>query len=267
METNDISWLNLILGSLILILPVWIFYFYKTKLVKSIVIAFLRMAVQLFLVGLYLSYIFELNSFWLNSVWLVIMVVAACFTVIKRSDLNYRYFLIPVAIGVLANVIVNIVIFAFIVIGKDHFFNARYLIPITGMIIGNCLNSAVIGTSSFYKSLVKDEERYRYYLISGATRNEALFPFFSDALKAAFNPTIASTATIGLIWLPGMMTGQILGGSNPMTAIKYQILIIFAIFAGGVFTVFLSLFFSEKFAFDSFDNLNRKAYLADKLKK
>lgn len=90
-----------------------------------------------------------------------------------------------------------------------------------------------------------EKARYKYSLIAGATRSEALRPFISEALKISFAPTIASNATIGLIWLPGMMTGQILGGSDPMTAIKYQILIVISIFVGGVVTVFTALSLSR----------------------
>jgi len=264
MGSTDISWLNLLLGSFVLLLPVWILFHYKTGLVKAMVIAFARMGVQLTLVGIYLGYIFKLDYWWLNLLWVLMMIFAACFTIIKRSELKQRKFFIPVLIGVLANIILNAAIFSFIIVGKHNFFYARYLIPIIGMIIGNCLSSAIIGLRSFYQEISKEEERYRYYLMCGATKNEALFPFFSDALKNAFSPSIASTATIGLIWLPGMMTGQILGGSDPTTAIKYQIIIMIAIFVGGVVTVFLSLMLSKDFAFDEYYMFDKSIYLEKK---
>ena len=244
-----------------MVVPVLIFYFYRTGLVKPTVIAFGRMAVQLLLVGIYLKYIFEFNAIWLNLLWVFIMAFVAAYTVVKRSDLVQKKFYFPAFSGIIANILINGLFVAFIVIGTDSFFNARYIIPIMGMFIGNSLNSTIIGLRSFYKSITRDEERYRYYLACGAEKNEALFPFLSEALKDAFNPTIASTATIGLIWLPGMMTGQILGGSDPLTSIKYQIMIIVGIFVGQVISVFVSLVISKRFVFDKYDLFDKSVMI------
>ena len=255
MGTNDISWMNLILGSLVIIIPVLIFQYYRTGLVRQMLIAFGRMTVQLLFVGFYLKYIFALNNWMINLLWILIMMIAASVSIVRRSELRSNSLIIPVMAGIIADVALNGLIYAFIVMDTESFLNARYMIPITGMVIGNCISNAIIGIRAFYKSLKTDEARYRYALIAGASRDEALRPFISEALKTSFAPTIASNATIGLIWLPGMMTGQILGGSDPMTAIKYQILIVISIFVGGVITVFTALSLSRKYTFDANDNL------------
>ncbi len=260
MGATDISWMSLILGSMIMIIPIWIFAYYKTGLVKATILSFSRMSLQLILVGVYLKYIFDLNSIYINLGWVLIMVIAASFTVIKRSELSQRLFYIPVILGIIVNILINGTIVAFILIGSDEFFNARYIIPIMGMFIGNSLTSSIIGLRSFYQNLVKDEDRLKYYLACGASEKEAISPFIRDALKEAFNPSIASTATIGLIWLPGMMTGQILGGSDPITSIKYQIMIIIGIFVGGVISTFINLSLSRKYALDGYGMINRKIF-------
>jgi putative ABC transport system permease protein len=185
------------------------------------------------------------------------MVIAASTTIVKRSELKQKNFFLPVIIGVISGVMLNIVVLGILVVGWESFLTARYIIPISGMIIGNCLTNAIIGMRTFYQSLVKDDEQYKYYLMSGATKNEALFRFFSLALKNAFAPTIASIATIGLIWLPGMMTGQILGGSSPLTAIKYQIIMMIAVLSSSVITLYISLTISKRFVFDKYDRFDR----------
>jgi len=260
MGTNDITWINLILGSLVIIIPVLIFQYYRTGLVRQMLIAFFRMAIQLLFVGYYLKYIFALNSLAINFLWIVIMMIAASVSIVRRSELKSRAFIFPVVAGIIGDVVLNGLIYALIVMNYAEFFNARYMIPITGMVIGNCITNAIIGIRAFYKNLRTEEARYKYSLIAGATRSEALRPFFSEALKISFAPTIASNATIGLIWLPGMMTGQILGGSDPMTAIKYQILIVISIFVGGVVTVFTALSLSKKYTFDANDNLRKDIF-------
>lgn len=254
----------MLLGALVIIIPVAILYYYKTGLNKPLAIAFIRMISQLTLVGLYLEYIFEINSTLINIGWMILMIFAAAFTIVERVELKFKHFFLPIIFGIITGVLINGTVFAFLIVGTDLFFDARYLIPIAGMLIGNSLNSAIIGVRSFFKNLSDDVERYRFYLMCGATRNEALFHFISEAMQDAFSPTIASTATIGLIWLPGMMTGQILGGSDPITAIQFQIMIIITIFVGSVITVFISLNMSRLFAFDDYDMFNKNIFAEKK---
>lgn len=250
----------MLFGAMVIAIPVIILRYYKTGLNKPLAIAFLRMILQLTLVGLYLEYVFDLNNIFVNIGWMILMILAASFTIVERVELKFKYFFLPILLGIAVSVLINGSVFAFIIVGSESFFDARYIIPIAGMLIGNSLNSAIIGVRSFFKKISDDVERYRYYLMCGATRNEALFQFISEAMQDAFSPTIASTATIGLIWLPGMMTGQILGGSDPVTAIKFQIMIIITIFVGSVVTVFISLNLSKLFSFDDYDMFDKKVF-------
>ncbi len=260
MNSYDISWTSLFVGSLILLVPIYVFYYFKTGLVKDTLIAFGRMVVQLMLVGLYLEVIFEIDSPLINLTWVLVMIVAASFSVSKRSDLKLKFIFVPILAAIATNVAINGCIYGFAVIGTEHIFEARYLIPIMGMIIGNTLNAAIIGIRTYFNQINSEYDKLKYDLLCGASLHEALMKFNTRAYREAFNPVIASTAVIGLIWLPGMMTGQILSGSNPMTAIKYQVIIIITIFAGSVITIFTTLALSKKFAFDEYDNLKTEIF-------
>jgi putative ABC transport system permease protein len=257
MNDTDISWLGLGFGILSLIIPIFILLKFRTGLTKHTIIAFGRMLAQLFLLGLYLKYIFALDSIYINVAWVVIMIFSAGFTVTKRSEIPLKIFLLPITTAVLANVFINILFFGFLILGPEKTSSARYLIPIMGMIIGNTLNSSIVGVRSYIKMITKNEEEYNYALMCGADFYEAQRNFVSQALKDALNPTIASTAVIGLIWLPGMMTGQILGGSNPMDAIKYQIIIIITIFVGSVITLMVAILQIKRVSFNEFGNFRK----------
>jgi putative ABC transport system permease protein len=124
------------------------------------------------------------------------------------------------------------------------------------MILGNCLRADIIGLNHFYQSIHKNEKSYHQSLAYGAALTEAVNPFFRDALRSAIAPTIASMATIGLVSLPGMMTGVILAGADPFTAIKYQIAIMIAIFSGTAITVFLAIRLTVANSFDAFGILH-----------
>lgn len=250
MEIIELSWFQLAIGFLSLLIPSAILWWYKTGLNRKLVIATIRMTLQLLFVGYYLEYLFEYDNPWLNLAWILVMVIVADFATIDRSGLKQKASLvIPIFGATFLGIVMIDFFFLEVVIQLRTILEAQYAIPITGMVLGNCLRSNVIGINDFYYNLKDNKERYQFYLASGATRSEALYPFFQRALQKSANPTLASMATIGLVSLPGMMTGQILSGSSPMTAIQYQIMIMLAIFTGTILSVFLAIIFSNRFVF------------------
>ncbi len=250
MGAQDISLLNLALGYVLLIIPLAVFGYYKTGLVKDTVIAFVRMTIQLFLVGIYLKWLFQLNNWLVNLAWAVVMVLISALTIGRRTKMNKPVFLFAFFISVFISIVVIDLYFLGIVIDLKNILDAKYFIPITGMILGNYLRSNVIALNSYYKSLQNDLGLYKFILANGGSQNEALAPFIKDALIIAFNPSIANTAITGLIALPGMMTGQLLGGSLPIVAIKYQIMMMITIFVGALLSVFLTIVILNRFIFD-----------------
>ena len=254
----DIRWFDLALGFVLLIIPFFVLWYYKTGLLKPAVISVIRMTLQLLAIGLYLEYIFKLNNMWINLAWVLIMVIIATITTVKRSNLHFRLYIIPVFVSMVISLVIVDVYFLGFVIKLENLFEAIYLIPITGMLLGNCIRTNILGLSSYYNKLQKEQTLYRYALANGATKKEALFPYMKNSLKTSFAPSIATMAVVGLISLPGMMTGQILGGSSPTVAIKYQIMLMITIFVSSIMTVVLTIFISNRFIFDSFHNLRTK---------
>ena len=267
MNNSDITCLGLVFSIASLLIPIFILLKYKTDLVRPTIIAFSRMLVQLGFLGLYLKYVFELDSIYLNILWIIIMVVAAGYSVTKRSDIPLKYFFLPVTAAVLTNVVINALFFAILILGPEKTSSARYIIQLMVMIIANTLNSSIVGIRSYVNVITKNEDEYKYNLMCGANTAEAQRSFISQAMRDAFNPTIASTAAIGLIWLPGMMTGQILGGSDPMIAIKYQILIIITIFVGGVITVMVGIQLIKRISFDIYGNFRKELFVSKKIQR
>ena len=257
MEIIDLSWLQLGIGFLILLLPAYILWKYRTGLNKKLLTASVRMVLQLLFVGYYLEVLFEYDNPWINAAWIFVMVAVADFATVDRSNLSQSFKVqLPIFGATFLGIIVIDLFFLEAVIQLPKLLAAQYTIPITGMVLGNCLRSNVIGINAFYYSLDENKERYQFYLSTGATRAEALRPFISEALQKSANPTLATMATIGLVSLPGMMTGQILSGSSPLIAIKYQIMIMVAIFSGTVLSVFLGIIFTNYFVFKDTDMLD-----------
>ena len=256
-SATDISIWELASGLLLFIIPIAFFYIYKIWIIKDVLIGLVRMLIQLSMVALYLEWIFELNNAWLNSLWVMVMIIVGILTTIRRVALNWRMFFVPLLLASLTSVFIVDLFFLGWVLKLDYIFDARYFIPITGMILGNALNHNIVGLTTYFKGLGEKSELYFFLLSNTGSKKLALRPFINDAVKQGLNPMIATMSVIGLISLPGMMTGQILGGSSPVTAIKYQIMIMIAIFVGCTINLFLSILFSNRFIFDTYSNLKK----------
>ncbi len=254
-DTADIGILNLALGFAILIVPLLVFLYYRVRLVNDLFISTARMVLQLLLVAMYLELIFELNDPWINSLWVLIMIVVGAGTAVRKINISWRLFLIPfILAGLLSMALINL-FFLGAVIRLDYFFDARYFIPISGMVLGNSINHNIVGLTAYFEGLSDRRELYYFILTNSGSRKQAIRPYIQDALVKGLNPLLATMSVIGLISLPGMMTGQILGGASPVTAIKYQVMIMIAIFAGCTLILIMSILYSNIFVFDDYDNI------------
>jgi len=260
MDSKDLSMFSIFLAFALLVIPFAFNYYLRLKIGKKTAIAVVRMCAQLFLVGLFLGYIFELNNLWLNSLWLLVMIVVSTVSIVNSSNLRLRSFGGPILISVAGPVILMTAYFNRYIVVLDNILEAKYLIAIGGMILGNMLSGNIVGLNHFLNNVVKQEKKYLSLLALGADKNEALLPHIRESIQAAVNPTIASIATIGLVSLPGMMTGQILGGASPVVAVKYQMAIMIAIFVTRMCSIYLALVFTKKVAFDAYDLLKKDVF-------
>lgn len=246
---------------LLLVLPIVVVNrLLKLKLNKNMIVSIIRMALQLTFVGIYLQYIFKWNNPFINIIYLIIMISVASVHSIKSSSLKLKEMIIPIFLSVAIPQITVLLVFNFLIAGPDQIFDAKYIIPVGGMLLGNCLNGNIVALNSFYTGIKDDEKRYNYSLLLGASPNQAILPYLRKSLELAIIPTLASMATIGLVSLPGMMTGQILAGSLPLTAIKYQGAIMISILTAKYFSILLSLLLSKRKGFTKYRVLNSNIF-------
>lgn len=241
----------------LLIIPFAILLWSKVPVLGKLSIAIVRMTVQLLFVGLYLQVVFDLDNPWLNILWLLVMIVVADFSIIRGAGMTLRYLALPLFIALLAGTAIPLLYFVGVILSHENLLEARFVIPIGGMILGNCLRADIIGMRTFYQSLRQGSKGFLQQLAEGATLAEATRPYLGRAMQDALAPTLASMATIGLVSLPGMMTGVILGGSDPSLAVMYQIAIMIAIFTGTSITILLVILLSRRAAFDAYGVLKR----------
>lgn len=251
MQTTDISTISMLFGLLLMALPIYFFWKYNTGMVKSTIVAVVRMVAQLLLVGLYLKYLFLWDNPLLNIAWVVIMVIVATETSLTRTKLRRSVMMIPLLVGFITASLLVGAYFLGIVLKLDNIFDAQYFIPILGILMGNMLGVNVIGLNTFYYNLIREKNCYYYLLGNGATVDEATAPFVRQALTRAFSPAIANMAVMGLVALPGTMIGQILGGSSPDVAIKYQMMIIVITISASIISLMSTIYLSKRATFDA----------------
>lgn len=255
METTDISYLSMAVGLLLLAIPVYIFYRIGARLIKSTVVAAVRMVVQLFLIGLYLKYLFVWNSPLVNFVWVLLMVLVASFTAARRTRLRRHVIILPLSAGLLSTAVVVGMYFLLFVLRLEHPFDARYFVPVMGILMGNMLSVNVMALNTYYDGLQREHQLYYYLLGNGAGHFEAVVPFVRQAVEKAFAPCIANMAVMGIVSLPGTMIGQILGGSAPGIAIKYQIMIIVITVSASALSLMVTLLLADRRSFDEYGRL------------
>lgn len=260
MGAIEITTLGLGAAFALLIIPLLISQTLKLGLTKTTLWSIGRMSIQLLLVGTFLEYIFVLNKTWLNLSWLMLMIMTAIFSAMSRSKLKTAVFFKPVLIAFCVSTLVILFYFNAVVIKLDYIFEARYLIALGGMLLGNVLSLNIVAINSFYQEIRSQNKFFLYRLAMGATKKEAIAPFLKHSFQLALLPALAKTATMGIVSLPGMMTGQILGGSSPATAIKYQIAIMIAIYTSGALSVLMTLLLSTAKTFTAYGVLKNDIF-------
>ncbi|MBQ8224758.1 MAG: ABC transporter permease [Bacteroides sp.] len=255
MGTIDISYFSLGIGLLLLLIPVFYLWKFKTGLVRATLIGTARMVIQLFFIGIYLKYLFLWNNAWINFLWVVIMILVAAHTALTRTRLKRSVLLVPISVGFLCSVVCVGMYFIAVVLQLENPFSAQYFIPIFGILMGNMLSSNVIALNTYYSGLKREQQLYRYLLGNGATPAEARAPFIRQAIIKAFSPLIANIAVMGLVALPGTMIGQILGGSSPNVAIKYQMMIMVITFTASMLSLMITISLASRRSFDAYGKL------------
>jgi putative ABC transport system permease protein len=195
---------------------------------KSALIAMLRMLIQLLLIGYVLNFIFNANSQWIILLVLMFMLVAASWISLNTLPVDPKPLFIYSFVAIFCGGGLTLVFISQWVLHADPWYQPQVMIPIAGMIFSNAMNAISLAGERLYSELGHDVDYHR-------ARN--------IAFKAAMIPVTNALLAVGLVSLPGMMTGQILAGTSPLIASRYQIIVMCMIFSSaGISTaVFLTL--------------------------
>ena len=251
----DIPWTHVALSAIPLLVVALFSVRMQLELHDKLLVAILRCFTQLSVLGWILVPIFTADTWWLTMLYGSFMVIIASLEAASRPQYTFRGALFTVMV-VLGSVGAVTVWFAlFIVVGVSPWYDPQYMIPILGMILGNSCSGVSVGLSAILNEFVAGRDHIELLLSFGANRTEATREVMYRAIQLSMTPLINAMNVVGLVSIPGMMTGQILGGSDPWKAAKYQICIFQLIGAAASTSAILLVFVVCFVLFDAEDRL------------
>ena len=219
---------------------------------KRIVISGLRMTVQLLLIGMVLKGLFARVSLVLVCILSLCMLLVAGYEVWARQKRKLRGtsgYLISTGSMLVSSFTITFLALT-VMVGVDPWYTPQYAIPLLGMLLGNTMNGVALASDRLTTEMFNQRGMVEQRLLLGQSWQEASGDIRRDCMRTGMIPIINSMAAAGVVSLPGMMTGQILGGSSPLDAVKYQILIMFLIAVGTGFGVLTAIWLISRRLFD-----------------
>ncbi len=223
--------MDLLVGAGLVVFAGLVSLVFGLGLERRLAVAALRTAVQLLLVGYLLVFIFEASSPWPVLAVVLVMTLAASRAAVQRPGRAYRGIYVQTFVTLLVSGAATTAAVTQVVIGVEPWYQPQYVIPLLGMVFGNSLTGISLCLDHLLEMLDERRDRIEMALALGATAWEAARDSLRSAVRRGMIPIINSMTVAGIVALPGMMTGQILAGADPLTAVAYQIIVMFMISA------------------------------------
>lgn len=252
MSIISLSYLDLTLAAGLIVLLALISWRMRLGLVGQLSIAALRTTVQLLLIGIVLKALFSYVHIGLMALMAIVMLLAAGREVMSRQKRKFAGSW-GFGVGTLSMFISSFTIAFFalnFIVRVEPWYAPQYAIPLLGMLLGNTMNGISIGLDRLITTAWDQRTQIEGRLMLGHNWSRAIGRIRTQSIRSGLIPIINSMAAAGLVSLPGMMTGQILGGNPPMEAVKYQILIMFLIAGGTGFGTMVSVWLGSRRLFD-----------------
>ncbi|MBJ7276678.1 iron export ABC transporter permease subunit FetB [Marinobacter salarius] len=257
MEVIDLAWWKLALAALLILALAATGYLARLGITRSLLIAAIRTVIQLALIGLVLEALFASSAFyWVALLALVMLLVAGREVVARQGRRLQGWWAFGIGTGAMFVSSFTVTILALtVVIGPDPWYAPQYAIPLLGMMLGNTMTGVSLALDRLNESVWRQRAVIENRLMLGQTWQQALEGIRREAMRSGMMPSINAMAAAGIVSLPGMMTGQILAGSPPAVAVKYQILVMLIITVGTGFGAVMAVFWGGRRLFDERERL------------
>ncbi|MCB2211952.1 iron export ABC transporter permease subunit FetB [bacterium] len=224
---------------------------YNLGLAKRLAISTVRTALQLGLAGVALSFVFGIEHVALVLLLGLVMVLLAGREALNRQSVKLRGTAFDVFLAMTVSSFTVSLVVTGAIIGAEPIWRPPVFVPILGMILGNSLNGISLALDRFLTGCVDQRALIETRLSLGATAKEAVQPLVRDAVRTGMIPIINAMAIVGIVSLPGMMTGQLLAGADPKDAVMYQVVVMYMLAASTSFAAMISVLMVRRRVFTS----------------
>ncbi len=227
MDYLSLDYTDLIIALILILIPIGISFQNRLGIEKEIVIGTIRTFIQLVAIGYLLKYIFTMRKWYVILLMIFIMAIVAGYNAVRRQKKKVKGLFPITTFSIFLGAFVAMFSLIFLILGVKPWYEPQYLIPISGMMLGNAMNAAALVVDRLMADAKSRRWEIEASLALGASPLKAVKPLLQDAARTAMMPTINAMMVVGIVQLPGMMTGQIIGGVAPEQSVRYQIIIMY----------------------------------------
>ncbi|MFM7424205.1 MAG: ABC transporter permease [Elainella sp.] len=221
----DLAGMGFALG--LMLLAIGLSAWQRLGLEWNLAVATGRTIVQLLVVGYLLALVFALRNPWAVLALIAVMTLIATLVARNRISRKIPQLLILVGGSIAVSTAFTLSYITLLVLRLSPWYEPQYLVPLAGILLGNAMNAAALAGERFVSTLNNSQLEIETHLSLGATPRQATQLYRQEAIKAGLIPTLNSMMVVGVVTLPGIITGQILSGIDPLNAALYQMLIMF----------------------------------------
>lgn len=222
-----VQWSDVLISLVFIAFSLFLIKRWRLDLEKTLLLGTLRTFIQLTLMGYVLTWFFRKDHWAFMVGLLLLMILLASFEGTRRQKIQIPHFFMAMMTALLGSAALVLSTILLFILDVKPWFSPYAAIPIGGMIIGNGLNSSSLTANRFVGELKHREKEIETLLALGASPKQAIFDAMKTSIHAALIPNINGMMTVGIVQIPGVMTGQILAGIDPLVAVRYQIIIMY----------------------------------------
>ena len=231
MEYISVSYPDLLIALTLILIPLIISLQSGLGIEKELLLGTVRTFIRLMIIGYVLKYIFGMQKWYFVLLMVLIMAIVAGYNAVKRQKHKIPGMFPLVTFSIFLGASIAMIALIILILRVDPWYEPQYLIPISGMMLGNAMNAVALAVDRLFSECRARRWEIEAALALGASPHRAIVPMLREAARAATMPTINAMMVVGIVQLPGMMTGQIIGGVAPEQSVRYQIIIMYMLAA------------------------------------
>ncbi|MEE4311869.1 MAG: iron export ABC transporter permease subunit FetB [candidate division KSB1 bacterium] len=242
MNYISLDYTDVAIALIFIMIPVAISLQSRLGIARDILIGTFRTFTQLLMIGYVLKFIFNVRKWYFVLFLIIVMTLIAGYNAVKRQNVKISGLFPIITVSIFTGAVITVLPLMLIILRAPLWYEPQYLVPLCGMMLGNAMNAAALSVDRLVSEARSRRTEVEAALALGASPFQSIIPLLREAARAAMMPTINAMMVVGIVQLPGMMTGQIIGGVAPEQSVRYQIIIMYMLAASVTVSCMMTLF-------------------------